>query len=74
MSYDPVSGKWSVTTDLTAGEFKFRANNDWGLNYGGDLNNLAFDGSNINVPIAGNYTVTLDFSNSEQFKGTLVKN
>lgn len=74
MTFDPASQKWSVTTDLTAGEFKFRANNDWGLNYGGDLNNLVHDGSNISIPEAGNYTITLDFSNSQQFKGTIVKN
>lgn len=74
MTYDAEAAIWSVTTDLTAGEFKFRANNDWGLNYGGDLNNLTSDGSNLSVPEDGNYTITVDFSNSEQFKGTIVKN
>ena len=38
------------------------------------LNNLTSDGSNLSVPKDGNYTITVDFSNSEQFKGTIVKN
>ncbi len=74
MTFDPTTMKWSVTTDLIAGDFKFRANNDWGLNYGGDINNLEHDGSNITITEAGNYTLTLDFSDSQQFRGTIVKN
>lgn len=53
------------TGDVTFGaddEWKFRANDDWGINLGGSLNDLVFDGSNLASPGAGTYTVTLNFS------------
>lgn len=73
MVFDPETGIWSITTDLVAGEFKFRANNDWDFNLGGNINNLNYDGDNIPIE-AGNYTITMDLSNSELYKGTIVKN
>ncbi len=73
MTYDPEAGLWSVTTTLDAGSFKFRANDAWDINIGGDINNLSYDGDNISVTEAGTYTVTLDLSDSKQFKGTIVK-
>lgn len=72
MTYDPETGLWSVTTTLGAGTFKFRANNAWDINLGGDINNLNYGGENIDVE-AGTYTVSLDLSDSKQFKGTIVK-
>ena len=64
MTYDPVSDTWSITTDLVAGSIKFRANDDWAINYGDPLGNgkLAQDGDNISVAAAGNYTITMDLS------------
>jgi len=49
---------------LLDGEIKFRANQDWGVNYGdtGADGTLEEGGSNI-VTTAGTYTITLDFSN-----------
>lgn len=45
-------GTWTVTTNLSAGEFKFRYNHDWGISIG--------NGSgNVGVTSAGSYTVTL---------------
>ncbi len=63
-------GTWKVTVALTAGEFKFRKNHDWGTNYGGNASG-ALTGDNIAVSTAGNYTITLDIPNN---KYTLVKN
>lgn len=50
---------------LNAGEIKFRANNDWGLNYGdtGANGSLESGGDNIKVA-AGTYDIVLDFSAS----------
>lgn len=64
MTYDPVTDTWSITTDLVAGEIKFRANDDWAINYGDPLGNgkLAQDGANIAIAAAGNYTITMDLS------------
>jgi hypothetical protein len=73
MSYDPATQRWSVTTTLDAGTFKYRANNAWDINIGGDINNLTYGGDNITVTEAGTYIVTLDLSDSSQFKGTMVK-
>lgn len=73
MSYDPATQLWSVTTTLDAGTFKYRANNAWDINLGGDINNLSYGGDNITVAEAGTYIVTLDLSDSSQFKGTIVK-
>lgn len=71
MSYDPTTGLWSVTTTLKDGTFKFRANNAWDINLGGDLNNLSYGGDNI-AATAGTYTITLDLSDPEAFKATVV--
>jgi len=54
--------KWEVTVVLTAGEIKFRLNNDWGTNFGDDGNNGTLDagGANIAIGIAGTYKITFD--------------
>ena len=56
--------RYTVTTSLSAGEFKFRANNDWGINLGADAGEeeLSYDGPNIEVEEAGTYTIILDLS------------
>lgn len=58
MTWDETNGVFTVTLDLTSGSFKFRANDDWGVNRGGDMNALTQDGANINVDEPGNYTIT----------------
>ena len=64
MTYDKENNVWTITLDLTAGAFKFRANDDWTLNYGdtGGDRRLERDGDNIPVAEAGNYTIILDLS------------
>lgn len=76
MTYDPDSRTWTITLDLTQADIKFRANDDWGWNYGdtgadGELNN---DGDNIVVPAAGNYTVVLDLSTPREYTYSLTLN
>jgi hypothetical protein len=60
MIWDPVSKVFKVTLNLTAGSYKFRANDDWPINLGGSLSALTQDGGNLSVAVAGNYTITLD--------------
>jgi hypothetical protein len=60
MTWDEVNQVFTVTLDLTAGTFKFRANDDWGLNYGGNIDSLSEGGDNIPIDEAGNYTITFD--------------
>ena len=53
---------WTGTIEFKGGEFKFRANDGWDINLGGDLQNLTQDGGNIASPGEGKYDVTLDLS------------
>jgi len=61
MTFDPSTNAWSIQLDLNPGEMKFRANDDWGLNYGDNGGDalLERDGSNIVISNAGNYRITL---------------
>lgn len=56
-----ANNTWTITTDLVAGEIKFRANDGWDINYGGSEGKIAAGGANIAIPAAGNYTITIDF-------------
>ncbi|RMF02263.1 MAG: SusF/SusE family outer membrane protein [Bacteroidetes bacterium] len=65
MVYDPETGLWSVTVDLNVGSLKFRANGNWDINLGDDdpaVPGLQYEGANINITEAGNYTITLDLT------------
>ncbi len=74
MEFDPETKVWSVTLDLEDGEFKFRANDAWHINYGSDDadGSLQFDGGNIPVD-AGNYTIELDL-NGTSFEYSIEQN
>jgi hypothetical protein len=82
MTFNQGTNTWTVTTDLTVGALKFRANNWWDVNYGvADINalegSLVFDAASIDIKEAGNYTITLDFSKSEapyEYTYSVVKN
>jgi starch-binding outer membrane protein SusE/F len=66
-----AKGVWSVTTNLTAGELKFRKNHAWDVDYGGSGGTAIKGGGNIKIASAGNYTVTL---NTSTLTYTIVKN
>lgn len=52
---------WSATVYLIPGEYKFRANDAWDVNLGGDPNSLTPGGDNIAFNgEEGNYNVTLN--------------
>jgi starch-binding outer membrane protein SusE/F len=60
MTWDATNKVFTITATLTVGAFKFRANDDWAVNYGGNLNALTAGGDNIAVAAAGSYKITFD--------------
>lgn len=76
MTFNAATGVWSITRDMPAGEFKFRANSDWGINFGDNNGDFKpeYDGSNLNITAAGNYTISLDLSSGGNYAYTLKKN
>lgn len=76
LTYDPVTGKFSITLDLVAGEIKFRANDDWAINFGDDGNNktIEYNGANIAVAEAGNYTIDLLIVGVPKYRYAIKKN
>lgn len=74
MEYDDNTRLWTVITSLSANEFKFRANKDWTINYGGDditSNGLILSGSNIKVPTESPYIVTMDLTHAGKYTYTM---
>ncbi|GAB4406753.1 MAG: hypothetical protein OHK0039_08660 [Bacteroidia bacterium] len=61
MTYDTTDNAWVIEAVLVAGEIKFRANDDWGLNYGdtGADALLEEGGANIAIPADGTYIIKL---------------
>lgn len=75
MTWNAADESWTATVELTADEFKFRANDDWGINVGGSFDNLTQDGGNMKVAEAGTYEVKLFLtrSTSDKMYCTLTK-
>jgi hypothetical protein len=73
MTWDATAKVLKVTMNLTVGSFKFRANDDWAINMGGELGALSQGGANIPIAAAGNYTITLDVSKAV-YTSTVTKN
>ena len=60
LQYNTQTGAWEGYCDIPADtEFKFRANEDWAINWGGDVNNLSYDGGNLKFDVSGNYFIQL---------------
>ena len=57
LTYNAETRAWEGTVDLTADEFKFRANDDWAINWGGSEDNLTQDGANLKITEAGKYFI-----------------
>lgn len=63
---------WEADITFGDGEWKFRANNGWDINLGGELSDLAQNGANLATPGAGTYHVKLDLS-TLPYTATLTK-
>lgn len=59
--WNSTDGNLVAYATLSAGEIKFRKNNDWGVNLGGSNGILSSGGSNIAVT-AGTYKITINVS------------
>jgi starch-binding outer membrane protein SusE/F len=72
LAYNPAARAWQGVVHFTAANWKFRANHDWGFNYGSDKadGNLKADGGNIPVAVAGDYAITLDLSHPNAYTYT----
>lgn len=57
LTYNPETRAFEGTLELAADEFKFRANDDWAINWGGTLDNLTQDGPNLKIETAGKYFI-----------------
>ena len=70
LTYNASTQKWEGVVTLSAGEFKFRANNAWSINLGGDPDgddSMNYDGPNLSVDAGGTYNVVLDLSNPRKY-------
>ncbi len=61
MTYNIDEGCWEVTTDQVSGEYLFRANHDFSINWGGDLNGLTQHGNFLSIT-EGTHTFKLYLS------------
>jgi hypothetical protein len=71
MIWDEESKTWTVTMELAADQFKFRANDDWDINWGGagadptpvtvgEEMSTKMKGNNFSIAEAGKYTIVLN--------------
>ena len=57
LTYNQDTGAWETYMVLNNGEFKFRANHNWTLNWGGTFDSIVSDGANLMVASPGAYRV-----------------
>ena len=57
LTYNQDTGAWEAYMVLNKGEFKFRANHEWTLNWGGTLDSIVEGGANLTVASPGPYLV-----------------
>ena len=72
MTFDAAKSEYSITATLKDGELKFRANDAWDVNLGGNPEHLTFGGANIAVK-AGTYKITLSLSDAQKYTCTMAK-
>ncbi len=76
LTYNTATGAWESDgyVSIPAGtEFKFRANDDWAINWGGDINNLSYDGGNLIFDVDGTYFIQLYITYEGDFHAKLSK-
>ncbi len=63
MRQTTTANVYQIFAQLGNGEFKFRFNNDWGLNYGDDGANGSIEAGGANIKVtAGGYKITLNLT------------
>jgi hypothetical protein len=72
LTYDAAANVWKGTINFSgSGAFKFRANNGWDINLGGNPAYLEYNGGNISSPSSGPHVVTLDLRNPLKYTYTV---
>jgi len=76
LSFNSTTEVWTLTTDLSVGKIKFRANDAWDLNFGdSNIDNIPeYSGGDIPITAAGNYTITLDLSVAGNYNYSIKRN
>lgn len=64
---------WKISINLVPGKLKFRANDDWVINFGGTESEITQGGGDIVITAAGSYDLTLDLTPGA-YKATIKKN
>ena len=69
LSFDATTSTWRGAMHLKAAEIKFRANHDWGFNYGSSTKdaNLNAGGDNIAISVEADYAIVLDLSHPNAY-------
>ena len=72
LAYSPTQRIWQGVMHLTAATIKFRANHDWGFNYGSDKadGTLGAGAANIPISLESDYAITLDLSKPNAYTYT----
>ncbi len=75
MAWDETKKCWTLTVELVAGEWKFRANDGWDINLGGAMDDLTMGGGNMNLAEAGTYDIELytERTDTDKFYCTVTK-
>lgn len=74
MTYNSTEHTWELlNVSLKVGELKFRANDDWVINWGGTEDNLTQGGSNIKIADEGTYDIVLHALADGQATCTITK-
>ena len=72
LTYNETTKVWEgQVTFFDTGEYKFRANDDWAISFGGTLETIEYNGGNMATPGAGTYDFTLDISGAVKFSATV---
>ncbi|MCH7401890.1 SusE domain-containing protein [Belliella kenyensis] len=77
MLFDRDENVLKITLNLVVGKFKFRTeDNTWAQNYGAssEAGIAVFDGSDIDITEAGNYTIILDMKTPWEIRYSFTKN
>ncbi|MBR6489617.1 MAG: hypothetical protein IKT03_03685, partial [Muribaculaceae bacterium] len=73
LTYNQSTGAWEGIYVLNSGDFKFRANHDWNLNWGGTLETLDFWGANLHVSQPGPYKIQVYLTYDGNSHATLTR-
>ena len=66
LHYNSYQDNWKTVITFTTGEFKFRFNEDWGVNLGDNGADGIAEGGGDNIAVTeGHYLVTLDLNTNE---------